>query len=186
MRLVKGKGSPKTGACWMSAAAYYAGEQWTDHPACVDPVIVPLCQRLNDLLPSNAERDRVIGPHLLTPLGTNQGHELSMRRAFMCAGRAVRVFAPLALDAAGWHAAAFKLRAVPEIVDEKTANAANAAYDAYDAAYAAAYAANAAAYAANAAANAAAAHLLRLILDLCAMGEKCEVPQVRSLAGLPQ
>jgi hypothetical protein len=76
--------------------------------------------------------------------------------SFSCADRAVRQYAPKALEADGLTAEAEALRALPEIVDERTAYAAdNAAYAAANAAYAAyaAYAANAAnaAYAANAA-----------------------------------
>jgi hypothetical protein len=47
--------------------------------------------------------------------------------AFKCADRAVRVTAPLALESAGLPLEAKKLRALPEIVDEKTANAAESA-----------------------------------------------------------
>jgi hypothetical protein len=69
--------------------------------------------------------------------------------SFSCVDRAVRQYAPKALEAAGLTAEAEALRALPEIVDEKTAYAARAA----------AYAANAAAdAAANAAADAAATY----------------------------
>ena len=208
MKLIAGKGSPKTGACWMSAIAWYAGYKWTDQPECVDPVIRALCIALNDRLPDNATRERVIGPHLMTPLGTNQGNELSIARAFVCADRAVRVFAPKALVVAGLQSAAASLRTRPPIVDRETAlagqaaarcatsaaaaattvTAAAAAATAAYAAYAATYAtyATTAATAAYAAYAATAANILQLILDLCAMGEKCEVPQLRDVALLPQ
>ena len=146
IRLVSGAGSPTTGACWMSAASYYAGEKWSDHPACVDPVIRRLCIRVNDGLPSDAERERVIGPHLLVPLGTAKGCELMLRRAFRVADEAVRVWAPMALETWGRADDAAKLRALAPIVDIETARAAAAAAYAYAANAAAAYAA--AAYAA--------------------------------------
>jgi len=204
----------------MSAISYYAGYAWSDHPECVDPVIRALCVRLNDALPSDAERGRIIGPHLLAPLGTAQGTEMTIARAFVCADTAVRVCAPRALDAAGMPAEAQKLRDLPEISSAETArDAANAAYaadtvHAANAAYAAdtVHAANAAYYAADTAqvavarvaASAAAAHyiaaaheaaadaheaaedILALILRLCAMGSRVEVPQVRDLSELPQ
>jgi len=187
IRLVSGAGSPTTGACWMSAASYYAGEKWSDHPACVDPVIRRLCIRVNDGLPSDAERERVIGPHLLVPLGTAKGRELMQRRAFRVADEAVRVWAPMALEQRGQSGDAATVHALAPIVDIETARAAAAAAYAYAANAAAAYAA--AAYAAAAAnvdaANAAEHLLLPLILELCAMGRD-EVPQRRSLADLPQ
>jgi hypothetical protein len=171
IKLVSGKGSPETGACWMSALSYYAGESWSDHPDCVDPVIRQLCITINDHLPSDAERERVIGPHLYAPVGTAQGLELMQRRAFRVADEAVRVWAPMALDKAGRSKDAARLRSLPPIVDRDSAmvakSAANAAY--------------------AAAANAAAAeHLvLPLVLELCAMGRE-DIPQQRSLCDLPQ
>lgn len=204
MRLVKGAGSIETGACWMSAISYYAGYAWSDHPECVDPVIRELCIKLNDILPSDAERERVIGPHMMTPIGTAQGVELMQARAFVAADMAVRVWSPKVLEAAGRVSDAKKLRSLPEIVDTGTAaDAADAAYaiavdiDAYYAATAANYAstnhasADSATKSAICAANTAgyadaAPDLLALILRLCAMGERVEVPQVRQLCELPQ
>jgi hypothetical protein len=97
----------------MSALSYYAGESWSDHPECVDPVIRQLCIAINDLLPSDAERERVIGPHLYAPVGTAQGRELMQRRAFRVADEAVRVWAPMALDKAGRSKDAARLRSLP-------------------------------------------------------------------------
>jgi hypothetical protein len=121
----------------------------SDHPDCVDPVIRHLCIAINDHLPSDAERDRVIGPHLYAPVGTAQGRDLMQRRAFRVADEAVRVWAPMALDKAGRPKDAARLRSLPPIVDRDSAMAAKSAADAADAADAAAYAA--AAYAADAA-----------------------------------
>ena len=127
MRLVKGAGSIETGACWMSAISYYAGYEWSDHPECVDPVIRTLCIRLNDMLPSDSERERVIGPHIMAPIGTAQGIDLMRSRAFVVADNAVRVWAPMAMDACGRGVDAEKLRSLPKIVDADTAYAAAAA-----------------------------------------------------------
>ena len=148
MRLVQGAGSEKTGACWMSALHWYTrhGTSWTDQPQCVSPVIRRLCIRLNDAC-SDGEREALIGPHLFAPVGTNTGHADDIKRAYLCADRAVRVFAPIALDRAGQLAAAATLRALQPITDQETARSAHKAAAAYDAAsadasaYAAAYAA---------------------------------------------
>ena len=232
MRLVKGCGDIKTGACWMSAISYYAGYAWSDHPECVDPVIQCLCIALNDRLPSDAERERVIGPHIMTPIGTQQGTDLTRQRMLIVADEAVRVWAPMDLDACGLSNEAEILRSLPEIVDHLTAgDAAKAAshaakiapYVSYSASYTvsnasyaarlascvdkvypyASYTASHAAKAATFAASFAASYtteadhtaemiktsyeslMLPLILRLCAMGERKEVPQIRQLCELP-
>ena len=86
MRLVKGKGSPDTGACWMSAIHYYTrtDQTWSDHPACVSPVIGMLAMALNDLC-EDGERETLIGPHLFAPVGTNTGLADDLIRTKMAA-----------------------------------------------------------------------------------------------------
>ena len=49
---------PESGVCAMEAAAYIAGEEHSDHPACVCPVIGGFMRSWNDALPSDADRDR--------------------------------------------------------------------------------------------------------------------------------
>src|SRR5690606_39229403 len=105
------------------------------HPECVCPAIRGLCIHINDMLPDDATRGRLIGPRLFDVVGTNGGPELAQRRAFLAADRACRVWAPEALDRVGLTEAAAKLRALPVIVDSDSAHAAYA----YVAAYAAVY-----------------------------------------------
>ena len=95
MKLTNGTGDRTTGGCWMVAAHWYVtnGLTWSDQPECVSPVIRPLCIRLNDFL-RDGERERVIGPHLFTPVGTNTGTADDETRRYLCADRAIRVFAP--------------------------------------------------------------------------------------------
>ncbi|HSG61655.1 MAG TPA: hypothetical protein VLA24_09500 [Pseudomonadales bacterium] len=95
--LVKGAGHPKTGGCWMSAISRYAGEQWTDHPECVCPVIRNFCILINDLLPSDAARGRVIGPRLFDPIGTRGSLEAMELRAVMLLNACVRMCLPIAV-----------------------------------------------------------------------------------------
>jgi len=76
MKLVRGKGAPGKGACYMSAIQHYitlGKGLWHDHPDCVDPAIRSLGIWINDNLGSDEARERVIGPHLFTPVGTSQG-----------------------------------------------------------------------------------------------------------------
>jgi hypothetical protein len=189
----------------MSANAWYAGENWTDAPRCVDPAIRRLCIYVNDRLATDADRERVIGPHLMAPLGTRTDDpDVLRRRAERIVGFAMAM-AACALRAYGLEAEAQTLDpfagvcATGQWAEARvaayaavTANAANAAAAAAAAAYvayaAAAYAAYAAAYAADAAgaANAAENRLLPLILELCAMGTRAEIAQVRALEELPQ
>lgn len=89
MRLIKGQGSEKTGACWMSAINWYVDKDkdtfsWSDHPECVDRVISKLGIYLNDICCTDRERETMIGPHLFDPIGTNKTYKLSMQRATRC------------------------------------------------------------------------------------------------------
>ena len=84
MKLVKGKGSESTGACWMAALHYYtrSDKSWSDHPDCVAPEIRALAIYLNDWC-DDGEREELIGPHLFAPLGTNQPEHRSARLALI-------------------------------------------------------------------------------------------------------
>lgn len=161
MKLVQGQGSPETGACWMSAIAWYVGEQdWTDAPECVDPTIRSLAIWVNDSLQTDEERERRIGPVMFNVIGTRTDDDnvlLERRRiAVRFAARCARTVAHL--DASGKALPA--IEAAETWADapcyENAANAAKAAYAAYAAYASAAYAAKAAyASAAKAASNAA-------------------------------
>ncbi len=152
-RLVKGEGAPGKGACWMSALNHMSGnERWTGKAECVDPVIRELCIRVNDSLPSDADRERVIAPILMEPYGTNQGIEWTNRRLVVIVRVAVTVWVPAALRSVGLTTEAESLESLtingPE--DYAAANAAaNAAVRAAASAARDARAADAAAYAAR-------------------------------------
>jgi hypothetical protein len=165
MKLVYGSGSPQTGACWMSALNYYTNERalvdWHDHPKCVCETIQPLAIRLNDMCADDAERERLIGPHLFAPVGTaGVSAEIRAARVQKIVLATVRIFVPAAMDMAGLETEASELRSIPDVATyAEMRAAANAAANAAahadaDAAYAAA---NSAADAANSAADAASA-----------------------------
>ena len=40
--------SPEKGACFMEYASLLAGERWSDHPGCTDPVLAALARCVND------------------------------------------------------------------------------------------------------------------------------------------
>jgi hypothetical protein len=50
--------SPRRGACFMEFASYLAGERWSDHPSCTDPVLGALARGVNDNL-TDARRDEI-------------------------------------------------------------------------------------------------------------------------------
>ena len=145
-------GSHKTregGMCLMEAVAFLAGEKHSDRPKCACPVLSAYGRALNDLMGERAEGDALRAKYL-APLaeklaGTRSTPEVAQKRALFFIDRAVRLFAPMALESAGLKEEAKSLRGLPEIVDKKTAaDAAYAAWAAYAAAaYAAAYAADA-------------------------------------------
>jgi hypothetical protein len=149
------------GVCVMEAVAWLAGEPHSDRPTCACPVIAAFARGLNDNLDeTDRQRLREFIPALVK---SKASKAVRIRRGFVAADHAVRIIAPLALDAVKRPDLAKRLRDCSPIFDKATAIAARdvaravhgdaAAYAAY-AAYAAAYAAYAA-YAADAAADAA-------------------------------
>lgn len=117
------------GVCAMEAVAWLAGESHSDHPACTCPVIAAAVRRLNDDIGNRRERDALLKPLLLDLIGTRSTLGVEVRRAYVAADYAVRVFAPLALDGAGMTEWAAQLRALAPIVDQATAAAARSAAD---------------------------------------------------------
>jgi len=52
--------TPRRGACFMEFASYLAGERWSDHPSCTDPVLAALARAVNDLI-SDVRRQELLG-----------------------------------------------------------------------------------------------------------------------------
>lgn len=107
--------------CVMEAAAYIAGEPHSDHPSCVCPVIATYARSLNDSMPEGERQKlKALIPAMIGTLNP----ALQSKRMFLAADRAVRAFAPAALDAAMLPEQAKALRSLPPIVDHGTARAA--------------------------------------------------------------
>src|SRR5690606_30463350 len=51
--------SPRRGACFMEFASFLAGERWSDHPDCTDPVLAALAREVNDR-PPDSRRDELL------------------------------------------------------------------------------------------------------------------------------
>jgi hypothetical protein len=180
MKLDSGShGAFEEGHCAMELVAWLAGQPHTDSPPCACPVVAKATMRLNDRIGDTALRTELLRPLLPRIVGSRASREVMVRRGYVAADMAVRVFAPLALEARGRLDLAKALRECAPIVDRGTARAGERAARpaaADDAAYAAAYAAYAAAYAAAAAAYAAAyagrkiyeegARMISLMLDV--------------------
>jgi hypothetical protein len=169
MKLVKGEGSKETGACWMSAIAWYEGNSnWTDAPDCVCPIIRELAIWVNDRIDSNEERERLISPIMFSVVGTANPALFLSRRQKVVAFAAAKARSVLHLVPTEFADVSRKAigaaEAWVENPSEENRNATRAASiaahaatnDAYATSFAAAYAASAAAYAASHATNAAA------------------------------
>jgi hypothetical protein len=85
---------PDSQFCVMEAAAYIAGESWSDHPVCVPRTIAAVLRRWNDALPSDRDRDRLLKPFLPRIIGLHADAKTEMRRAVMCGDFALRFVIP--------------------------------------------------------------------------------------------
>jgi len=114
LNLKSGRHSPDSTFCVMEAAAFVAGEPWSDHPECVCPVIGAFLRAWNDGLPTDADRDRLLKP-LIPKLLNTRNPELEERRSLMAADWLVRVHTPAWLRLAGLVKQAESLESLPEI-----------------------------------------------------------------------
>src|SRR4051812_11035429 len=110
------------GGCVMEFTAWVAGERHSDQPRCVSPVIAAFLQRMNDRL--DDERRQALVPYAISVIGTNTGRADDITRSYLCADWACRTVAPWWLDRAKMHEQAATLRALPEVADRATAEAA--------------------------------------------------------------
>ena len=107
--------------CLLEAAAFQAGEPWSDHPACVSPVLGTYGRDLNDVLP-DATRQRLVPfiPRLLNTAGDG----LDERRSYLALDWLVRTYLPAWLRLVPALAAQADLLAdAHEVVDLESASA---------------------------------------------------------------
>lgn len=110
-----GHKSAADGMCAMEAAAWIAGEPWSDHPECVSPVIAAFMRSWNDALPDE-DRSLLLLPLIPLTIGT-RNPDLEQRRATMATDWLIRVHAPAWLRLAGLAKQAEMLASMPEITD---------------------------------------------------------------------
>ena len=69
-QLYAGKHQPNGHGCFMEVASQIAGEEWTDYPECVSPVIAAFGRSWNDALPDACgERSTKSDPRALCRSG---------------------------------------------------------------------------------------------------------------------
>jgi hypothetical protein len=94
LELAQGSHSPDDGGmCFMEAAAYFAGEPFTDHPQCVCPTLGLIGRAWNDYLP-DAERQS-LKQYIPLLIGTNGGSALADTRAWAYVNWTLRTMLPI-------------------------------------------------------------------------------------------
>jgi hypothetical protein len=74
-------------ACLLEAVAYVAGEEWTDEPQCVSPVLGVFGRSLNDILPDDRRQELV--PLIPKLIGTRD--EQDEARSYLALDWLIRV-----------------------------------------------------------------------------------------------
>ena len=72
-------------ACVMELVSVIAGEEWTDHPKCVHPMLACAAIVVNDQLPDHL-RHRLLVPHIGRFFGTNRSELTTPLRRYYAQG----------------------------------------------------------------------------------------------------
>lgn len=121
MTFASGAHDPESGQmCVMEAAAYIAGEPWSDHPQCVSPVIAAFLRSWNDSLPDET-RTALLRPLLPLVIGTRTTDADEETRAWIATDWLVRVHTPAWLRLAGLTDHAQALESLARIADATVA-----------------------------------------------------------------
>jgi len=99
LSLFHGAHNPNHTFCVMEAVAYVAGEEWTDSPQCVSPVIGAFLRVLNDSLDFDTRQQ--LKPYIPRVIGTNTDKKADEARAWLATDWLVRECAPAFLRCAG-------------------------------------------------------------------------------------
>jgi hypothetical protein len=152
---------PTQGACLLDAVSWFEYGTIGDRPPCVCPVIAAFARGINDVM-SDGERQRLKA--FLPRLPGTVDPDREQARAEYLAWQAIRVFVPLALDAAGLHQHGQTLREFSGALEQAASAAAAAAC----------YAATAARYAASAAAAVGGCAMIEALDGVLAIGRQAE------------
>jgi hypothetical protein len=156
---------PTQGACLLDAVSWFEYGTIGDRPPCVCPVIAAFARGINDVM-SDGERQRLKA--FLPRLPGTVDPDREQARAEYLAWQAIRVFVPLALDAAGLHQHGQTLREFSGALEQAAAAAAAAAC------YAADGDAAAARYAASAASAVGGCAMIEALDGVLAIGRQAE------------
>lgn len=104
----------------VEAAAYVAGEPWSDRPACISPLIAAFLRSWNDAL-DDVTRNRLLKCFVLKAIGTNTAAAHEVTRAWLVTDWLVREQAPAWLALAGLTKDAARLRALPALTSSDIA-----------------------------------------------------------------
>ena len=107
---------PEDGRCAMEWVSYLAGEDHTDEPACVSPVLRAFCIALNDGL-EDVPRQR-LRPFLTRTIGT-AGDGLDEARAWMAMDWLIRIYTPAWLGLARLTDTGDRLAALAPVIDRR-------------------------------------------------------------------
>ena len=99
--------SPADGMCVMEMVSFLAGEKWSEYPACASPIVSQYCQVVNDNI-TQAGRDK-LQRYVPRLIGT-ESPEHEKDRAEYLAWAAIKILAPIAIDAVGFPEQAHTLR----------------------------------------------------------------------------
>jgi hypothetical protein len=116
--------SPEDGMCIMEAAAFVAGEAFSDKPACACPIIAIVCRPFNDRIADDARRTAMLKPLVDRLVGSKSTPAVELRRVWMFFDFLARVALPMLCDAYGRKDEAARLRALGEITDRSSAESA--------------------------------------------------------------
>lgn len=87
LKLSRGRhADPSEGACFMELASVLAGEPWSDHPACVHPVLAAVARGVNDQI-GDDDRAR-LAPLVPAMIGTATNDLRSSARLVLLCARA--------------------------------------------------------------------------------------------------
>lgn len=118
--------SREEGTCLLEAVAWFAGEEHTDHPKCVSPVLAAFGRSWNDGLWSDEERKQ-LKPYIPLLVGTVASPEVEEQRAWMATDWLVRVCTPTWLRLAGLDDHAEALERLEPLVSAELAERATPA-----------------------------------------------------------
>ena len=91
IKLCKGVGEEGKSHCVMAATSIVAGEEFTDRPHCVCPVITACLIRMNDSFDDDQARDECLSHLPWLIIGTRGRADSMIKRAFLFVSWAVEV-----------------------------------------------------------------------------------------------